>query len=50
LAQDKKDDVIAGVKSTALLFGDNTKPWLSAFAAGQIALLALTGSGPTQEY
>lgn len=41
--QDKKDDVIAGVKSTALLFADNTKPWLSAFAASQIALLAVTG-------
>ena len=41
--QDKKDDVIAGVKSTALLFADHTKPWLSAFAASQIALLAVTG-------
>jgi 4-hydroxybenzoate polyprenyltransferase len=29
--QDKEDDVLIGVKSTALLFGANSKPWLSAF-------------------
>ncbi|EIE27322.1 4-hydroxybenzoate polyprenyl transferase [Coccomyxa subellipsoidea C-169] len=42
--QDKTDDAIAGVKSTALLFADRTKPWLAIFAASQIALLSLTGS------
>lgn len=41
--QDKRDDLKAGVKSTALLFAERTKPWLSAFAGGQIALLSLTG-------
>lgn len=42
--QDKKDDVTAGVKSTALLFGHRTKPILSAFAAANVALLAAAGS------
>lgn len=32
-----------GVKSTALHFGDNTKRWLSGFAALQTACLAATG-------
>jgi 4-hydroxybenzoate polyprenyltransferase len=41
--QDKNDDVKAGVKSTALLFGDNLKPWLTVFATGSTALLALAG-------
>ncbi len=31
--QDKEDDVLIGVKSTALLFGANTKPWLGFFFA-----------------
>ena len=30
--QDREDDVKAGVKSTALLFGKDTKVWLSGFA------------------
>lgn len=29
--QDKDDDALIGVKSTALLFGARTKPWLSLF-------------------
>jgi 4-hydroxybenzoate polyprenyltransferase len=29
--QDKEDDVLIGVKSTALLFGAQSKPWLLAF-------------------
>lgn len=29
--QDKEDDVLIGVKSTALHFGENTKSWLSGF-------------------
>jgi 4-hydroxybenzoate polyprenyltransferase len=29
--QDKEDDVLIGVKSTALLFGANSKPWLVGF-------------------
>jgi 4-hydroxybenzoate polyprenyltransferase len=30
--QDKEDDVLIGVKSTALKLGENTKPWLLCFA------------------
>lgn len=41
--QDKKDDVKVGIKSTALTFGDNTKHYLSAFALGNVALLAAAG-------
>lgn len=42
--QDKKDDVQIGVKSTALLFGDNTKPILNAFSAATITGLAAAGA------
>ncbi|KAI9353770.1 UbiA prenyltransferase family-domain-containing protein [Obelidium mucronatum] len=41
--QDKNDDVHAGVKSTALLFGDNIKPILTAFSVASTGLLALAG-------
>jgi 4-hydroxybenzoate polyprenyltransferase len=34
--QDKEDDLLIGVKSTALLFGANSKPWLSAFSGAAI--------------
>jgi 4-hydroxybenzoate polyprenyltransferase len=37
--QDKEDDVLIGVKSTALLFGANTKPWLAGFFALAVALI-----------
>jgi len=38
--QDKTDDATAGIKSTALLFQDNTKPVLACFGS-----LFLTGLG-----
>ncbi|TPX58856.1 hypothetical protein PhCBS80983_g02827 [Powellomyces hirtus] len=41
--QDKRDDVKAGIKSTALRFGDNLKPWLSLFSTTSVAGLALAG-------
>ncbi|KAJ2654241.1 Para-hydroxybenzoate--polyprenyltransferase, mitochondrial precursor (PHB:polyprenyltransferase) [Coemansia sp. RSA 1200] len=41
--QDKRDDVAAGVKSTSLLFGDNTKVILSAFSASTIGFICLSG-------
>ena len=41
--QDKEDDAIVGVKSTALLFGERTKPWLLAFYGGTVALIAGCG-------
>ena len=42
--QDKEDDILIGVKSTALKFGEATKLWLWAFHGGSIALLALAGA------
>jgi len=41
--QDKDDDIIVGVKSTALLFGDNTKQWLSFFSIITIGGLDISG-------
>src|SRR5690606_41379493 len=53
--QDKEDDALVGVKSTARLFGDSTKSWLigryagalilmmSAFTAAQIPMPAMAG-------
>ncbi len=38
--QDREDDALIGVKSTARLFGTATKRWLAGFAALTIALLA----------
>jgi 4-hydroxybenzoate polyprenyltransferase len=37
--QDKEDDVLVGVKSTALYLGANTRPWLFGFAAAMVVLL-----------
>jgi 4-hydroxybenzoate polyprenyltransferase len=39
--QDREDDALIGVKSTALLFGAKTKPLLSLFYALAVVLLAL---------
>ncbi|HVB68515.1 MAG TPA: 4-hydroxybenzoate octaprenyltransferase [Acetobacteraceae bacterium] len=41
--QDREDDALAGVKSTARLFGARTRPFLAACYAGALGLLALTG-------
>ncbi|PCH39563.1 4-hydroxybenzoate polyprenyl transferase [Wolfiporia cocos MD-104 SS10] len=41
--QDRKDDVKAGVKSTAVLFGNFVKPILSLFAAAFVGTLAYAG-------
>jgi 4-hydroxybenzoate polyprenyltransferase len=38
--QDKEDDALIGVKSTARLFGENTRPWLLAFQALTVVLMA----------
>lgn len=37
--QDKEDDILIGIKSTALLFGENTRPWLAAFFVLAMAAL-----------
>lgn len=39
--QDKEDDAIVGVRSTARLFGDNTKYWLVGLYGGALVLFAL---------
>lgn len=41
--KDKYDDMLIGVKSTALKFGDNTKVWLTGFGTAMVSLLVLTG-------
>jgi 4-hydroxybenzoate polyprenyltransferase len=41
--QDKEDDALIGVKSTALKFEENTKPWLWGFYALTVVLMAAAG-------
>lgn len=41
--QDKEDDIKIGVKSTALRFGELTKPWLSGFSVAMLTSLVLAG-------
>ena len=43
--QDKEDDALIGVKSTALRLGDATKHWLIFFYGATVALFALAGLG-----
>jgi 4-hydroxybenzoate polyprenyltransferase len=42
--QDKEDDALLGLKSTALLFGDATPRWLALFYAGAVLLWAAAGA------
>ncbi len=41
--QDRRDDVGAGIKSTARRLGLGSKPWLYGFYAGAVALFAAAG-------
>src|SRR4029077_19523216 len=41
--QDREDDALGGLKSTALLFAENTKPALMAFSASAVLLIGLAG-------
>ncbi|MDQ2953800.1 MAG: 4-hydroxybenzoate octaprenyltransferase [Pseudomonadota bacterium] len=41
--QDREDDALIGIKSTALLFGDKTKAALATFFALAVALIGLAG-------
>ena len=41
--QDREDDALIGVKSTAILFGEHTKPMLAACYSLAVALIALAG-------
>jgi 4-hydroxybenzoate polyprenyltransferase len=42
--QDREDDALIGIKSTALLFGDRTKPMLAAFYGLATVLIGLAGA------
>ena len=42
--QDREDDALVGLKSTALLFAENTKPALVAFSALAVVLIGLAGT------
>ena len=48
--KDKTDDVLLGVKSTALLFGNKTKPWITGFSAMMIGNLILAGVNCSQTW
>ncbi len=41
--QDREDDALIGIKSTALLFGERTKPMLAAFYALAAVLIGAAG-------
>ena len=41
--QDREDDALIGVKSTALLFGERTAPMLATFYAGAVVLIGAAG-------
>jgi len=41
--QDREDDLLIGIKSTALLFGENTRPMLAGFYAGAVVLIGSAG-------
>jgi 4-hydroxybenzoate polyprenyltransferase len=42
--QDREDDALVGVRSTARLFGDRTRPFLAVCYAATVVMLALAGS------
>ncbi|MFQ5764976.1 MAG: 4-hydroxybenzoate octaprenyltransferase [Rhodospirillales bacterium] len=41
--QDKEDDILIGIKSTALKFGASTQPWLIGFYSVTVALMLVSG-------
>jgi len=45
--QDKEDDALLGLKSTALRFGDNTKTWLYGFYGAALLFFGLAGMAAT---
>ncbi|MBN8966529.1 MAG: 4-hydroxybenzoate octaprenyltransferase [Rhizobiales bacterium] len=42
--QDREDDALVGLKSTALLFAENTKPMLALFSTVAVILIGAAGS------
>jgi 4-hydroxybenzoate polyprenyltransferase len=43
--QDREDDALIGLKSTAILFGARTKPMLAAFYLAAVVLIGIAGFG-----
>jgi 4-hydroxybenzoate polyprenyltransferase len=41
--QDRDDDLLVGIKSTALLFREKTRPMLAGFYAGAVVLIGIAG-------
>ena len=41
--QDREDDLLIGIKSTALLFGERTRPMLASFYAAAVVLIGAAG-------
>lgn len=41
--QDREDDLMIGIKSTALLFRERTRPMLAVFYSGAVVLIGLAG-------
>jgi 4-hydroxybenzoate polyprenyltransferase len=41
--QDREDDLLIGIKSTALLFGEKTRSMLASFYAGAVVLIGAAG-------
>jgi 4-hydroxybenzoate polyprenyltransferase len=41
--QDREDDSLIGIKSTALLFGERTKPMLASFYGAAVVLIGTSG-------
>lgn len=48
--QDRKDDLLLGIKSTAIKFDKDTKLWLSSFGATMISSLVLSGIANQQTW
>ncbi|XP_037251937.1 4-hydroxybenzoate polyprenyltransferase, mitochondrial isoform X1 [Falco rusticolus] len=48
--QDKRDDIIIGVKSTALQFKEDTKQWLSGFSLAMLLSLCMAGMNCNQTF
>jgi 4-hydroxybenzoate polyprenyltransferase len=44
LTQDKLDDVTVGIRSTALLFGERTRPILSGLSTASVGLISYAGT------
>lgn len=41
--QDREDDALIGIKSTAILFGENTRQMLTVFFSAAVALIGIAG-------